>query len=84
MASCLNRDTKLHYVREPVSDKKKIPTEGVYMQCLNPNEFMAFCPKFSDDFTKLIYFGTKEKFISHTGNFQLRYLKWPPTSDKEC
>ena len=84
MNFCLNRDTKLQYVREPVFDKKKIPIEGVYMQCLNPSEFMAVCPRFSDDFSKLMYFGAKEKFISHCGNYQLRYLKWPPTSENEC
>jgi hypothetical protein len=27
-----------------------------------------------------MYFGTKDKFISHCGNYQLRYIRWPPTS----
>ena len=69
MNYCLNRDTKLYYIRDPVSDKKKVPAEGVYMQCLNPSEFMAVCPRFSEDFSKLMYFGTKDKFISHCGNY---------------
>ncbi len=83
MNYCLNRDTKLYYIREPVFDKKKLPTEGLYMKCLNPLEFMSINPKFSDDFSKLLYIGTKDKFISHTGNFQLRYLSWPITSDEQ-
>lgn len=27
-----------------------------------------------------MYYGTKDKFISHCGNYQLRYLRWPPAS----
>ena len=79
MNFCLNRDTKLYYLREPVFDKKQLPEDtSQYMQCLNGEEFMAINPKFSEDFSKLLYFGAKDKFISHTGNFQLRYLSWPP------
>ena len=68
MNFCLNRETKLHYIREPLFDKKKVPAEG-YIQCLNPDEFMSISPKFSEDFSKLMYFGTKDKFISHCGNY---------------
>lgn len=53
------------------------------MKCLNSEEFMAINPKFSDDFSKLLYIGTKDKFISHTGNFQLKYLSWPITSESQ-
>jgi hypothetical protein len=80
MNFCLNRETKLHYIRDPVFDKKKVPAEGVYMQCLNPTEFMSVCPRFSDDFSKLLYYGTQERFLSHCGNYQMKYLKWPPAS----
>jgi len=68
MNFCLNRDTKLYHIADPVFDKKKLPAES-YMRCLNPSEYMAINPKFSDDFSRLIYFGAKDKFISHTGNF---------------
>ena len=44
---------------------------------------MAVQPKFSDDFSKLVYIGTKDKFLSHSGNYQLRYLRWPPSSPAE-
>jgi hypothetical protein len=76
MNFCLNRDTKLYHLKDPVFDKKNLPSEG-YIQCLNPDEFMSIGPKFSHDFSKLLYIGAKDKFISHTGNFQLRYLRWP-------
>jgi len=32
---CLNKDTKLYYVPEPVFDKKKLP-ESNYMKCVTP------------------------------------------------
>ncbi len=80
MNFCLNRDTKLYHIRNPVSDSKDIPAEG-YIECLNPNEFMAIVPKFSQDYSKLLYIGAKDRFISHTGNFQLRYLEWPQKTD---
>jgi hypothetical protein len=87
MNFCLNRDTKLYYVKEPVYEKKQVQTEESssrqYMQCLSSDEFMSVNPKFSDDFSKLLYIGAKEKFISHTGNFQLRYLSWP-IKEGEC
>jgi len=81
MNFCLNRDTKLYHIRSPVHDSKDLPAEAGYVTCLNPTEFMSICPKFSDDFSKLLYVGAKETFISHTGNFQLRYLKWPPEAE---
>ena len=34
-------------------------------------------PRFSQDFTKLTYFGSETKFLSHTGNYQLKMLSWP-------
>jgi hypothetical protein len=74
--------TRLYHIKEPIYEKKNIPEDkSQYMKCLNEDEFMSINPKFSDDFSKLLYIGTKEKFISHTGNFQLKYLSWPITSD---
>lgn len=34
-------------------------------------------PKFNPDFTKLCFFGSQQKFISHSGNYQLRQYDWP-------
>lgn len=83
MNFCLNRDTKLYYIAAPIFDKKNLPKEGEeYIKCLNPNEYMSVSPKFSDDFSKLLYFGSKDVFISHSGNFQLRSLKWPITQEE--
>lgn len=78
MNYCLNKDTKLYYIREPISDKAKLSDKPEdYYQCLNPQEFSSFMPKFSRDHTRLLYFGTTEKFISHSGNYQMKYFNWP-------
>ena len=78
MNYCLNKDTKLYYIRNPVSDKAKL-SEGAsdYVKCLNPNDFMSVMPKFSKDFSRLMYFSATDKFISHSGYYQLKYFKWP-------
>lgn len=34
-------------------------------------------PKFNQDFTKLAFFGSKQKFLSHSGNYQLSQFAWP-------
>ena len=44
---------------------------------------MACQPRFSEDYTKLLYYSKKEEFLSHTTNYELRYLKWPKTSNEE-
>jgi hypothetical protein len=47
---------------------------------------MAMQPRFSEDFTKLVYFGRETKFLSHTSNYQLMMIPWPtqanPTSSE--
>jgi hypothetical protein len=45
MSFCFNRDTKLYYIEEPVNDKKEV--KDGYVKCLNPDEYVAFTPKFS-------------------------------------
>ena len=52
------------------------------MHKLNPeSEYIAMRPRFSHDFTKLVYLGSDTKFLSHTGNYQLRLLTWPCTQN---
>jgi len=36
---------------------------------------MAIHPKFSPDFSHLVYIAN-DKFLSHSGNYQLKYLNW--------
>jgi len=70
MNFCLNKDTKLYYIREAITDKAKLDTKPEnYVSCINPSEFMSVMPKFSRDYSRLLYFGAKEKFISHSGNY---------------
>ena len=76
LSYCTNRPTHLYYIREPIFDKKKLTESGngatdiSYMQMLNPeSEYIAMRPRFSHDFTKLVYLGSDIKFLSHTGNY---------------
>jgi len=39
-------------------------------------------PQFSPDFSSLIYYGSEEKFKTHTGNYQLYSIGWPITSER--
>jgi len=39
---------------------------------------MAVHANFSKDYSKLLYLASEEKFLSHSGTYQLKYLKWPP------
>lgn len=82
---CLNKDNKLYYVRSPISDKKKFNAnnEKDYMHCLNPSDYMSFMPRFSKDFSRLMFYAAHEKFISHSGYYQLRYFDWPVASQQE-
>jgi hypothetical protein len=76
---CLNRPTSLYYITEPVTDKKKVDKESkTYMRRVNPEaEYLAMQPRFTRDFSKIAYIGRTEKFISHSGNYELKTLKWP-------
>ena len=57
---CLNKDSKLYYIQEPIFDKTKLAEKGDnYARCLNPDEYMAVQPKFSKDFSKLLYVGSR-------------------------
>ena len=75
---CLNKDTKLYYIKDPIFDQAKLSEKREnYIFCLNPEEFMSVIPRFSRDYSRLLYIGSKEKFLSHTGNYHMSYLNWP-------
>ena len=40
-------------------------------------EYLAMQPRFSKDFTRLVYIGRQEKFVSHSGCYELKLLQWP-------
>ena len=57
---CLNKDSKLYYIQSPIFDKTKLSEKGDnYFRCLNSGEYMAVQPKFSKDFTRLLYVGSR-------------------------
>jgi len=76
---CLNRPTSLYYIADPVFDKKKVDAENKsYIRRVNPeNEYLAMQPRFTRDFSKIAYIGRTEKFLSHSGNYELKTLSWP-------
>jgi hypothetical protein len=36
--------------------------------------------RFSKDYSKLCYFSSEKEFLSHTGNYQFKYIDWPSKS----
>jgi hypothetical protein len=53
------------------------------MRQINPeSEYLAMQPKFSKDFSRLAYVGRDEKFLSHSGTYQLKMLEWPSVSEE--
>ena len=72
MNVCLNRQTNLMYIREPVYEKtkekdQKFPPDNYQQNLSGANHFLALSPQFSYDYKRLVFFGSKEEFISHTG-----------------
>jgi hypothetical protein len=81
---CLNRPTQLYHITEPIFDKKKLTENEAYLRQINSEgEYVAMQPRFSTDFSKLAYIGRDEKFISHSGNYELKLIKWPGDSGTE-
>ena len=48
-----------------------------YVQCLNAGEYFGMLPRFSKDYSRLAYIGSTDKFLSHSGNYQLKAMDWP-------
>ena len=76
---CLNRPSVLCHIKEPKFKKE----EESEVTILNQGEYMAMQPKFSPDFSKLVYIGSKNKFVAHSSNFQLRSFDWPVKSESQ-
>jgi len=68
---CLNRPTQLYYIAEPISDKKKLTNDNdKYLVQVNPQtEYMVMHHRMSKNFKRLVYFGSTEQFLSHSGNY---------------
>ena len=45
---------------------------------LTGHEYFAMQPKFNSSFTSLMYYVVTDAFKTHTANYQLRSLAWPP------
>jgi hypothetical protein len=84
LSHALNRNTVLYYVRDPVFDtkpscnkRKQDYVDPSQFEVLNNGEYLAVQPRFSVDYSKLLYYSKPEEFLSHTTNYELRYLNWP-------
>lgn len=40
-------------------------------------------PRFSQDYSKLAFIASTNKFLSHSGNYQLKCMSWPFTSEQD-
>ena len=63
---CLNRSTKLLYVKEPKFSEEDSNKVENYIQVLSKSDYVGLGAQFSNDFSKLIYIGSEQKFISHS------------------
>ena len=73
---CTNRPASIYYIREPQFGKSFAQSES-YILNLGQGDFLQMFPKFNSDYSKLVFFGSEKKFLSHTGNYQLRQFDWP-------
>mmetsp|Transcript_33620 Transcript_33620/g.51820 ORF Transcript_33620/g.51820 Transcript_33620/m.51820 type:complete len:279 (+) Transcript_33620:947-1783(+) len=72
-------------MKKPVFDKKEakeLPED--YLQLLNKGDAFGLFPRFSPNFSKLVYVASSETFLTHAGNYQLKYLPWPKEEEKEA
>jgi hypothetical protein len=65
------------YCKDPVFKAEEADAQNDYLKVLNPGEYMGIQPRFNDDYTKLAFIGTTERFLTHSGNYQLKSLDWP-------
>ena len=80
----MNRPTALYYIPAPIFEKKELDKQENYLRQVNPtNEYLAMRPQFSKDFSQLTYIGRDEKFLSHSGTYQLKMISWPLDSSEE-
>ncbi|CAI2385869.1 unnamed protein product [Moneuplotes crassus] len=82
---CLNKPTKLYHLKkysQPESIKKDNEASQedsepfkYEIETLTEDYYFAGFPKFSDDYTYLAYFGSKEEFITHATSLELNVVK---------
>mgnify|MGYP006115151607 CR=1 FL=1 len=75
----------LMYVSDPQFKKEDLsskPTDN-YITILNRGEYVGMQPRFSKDFSRLCYVSSDSKFLSHSSNYQLKYLDWPVTQESK-
>lgn len=66
----------MYYVSDPLFKNDEADKAETYLVNLTPDNYMAMHPRFSEDYSVLSFIGSENKFLSHTGNYQLKYFKW--------
>ena len=68
----------LMYLKDPKYKKEEVPTPiEDYLSVLNPDEYLGMQARFSSDYSRLCYLSSDSKFLSHSSNYQLKYIDWP-------
>lgn len=78
---CTNRPMQLYHIKQPLYKKatkegENAPPEDYLRQITPEGDYLAMQPRFSKDYSKLAYIGSDAKFLSHTGNYQLKEIAW--------
>lgn len=81
---CLNRQSTVWYLQDPKFSKKEAEQETEYLVKLNDGDYFGMQPKFAKDYSKLCFVASEHKFLSHSGNYQLKSLEWPRQAESKA
>lgn len=73
---CLNHKAVLYYCKSPIFKKDSEVMPG-FLQALSEPDYVGMQPRFSDDYSRLAWFASTERFLTHSGNYQLKFREWP-------
>ena len=72
---CLNRKSSIWYVSDPKYSKQDADKEENYIAKLNEGDYFSMQPRFSNDYSRLCFVASEQKFLTHSGNYQLKSMK---------
>ena len=70
----MNRKSSLFFISDISKSKTVNLTEKL---------FTSFQAKFNEAFTKLAFIGVEHQFLSHTSNYHLFEMSWPPEDERK-
>lgn len=69
---CLNRKANLFFIKDPVFKKPDSDLAEDYIVKFAGDDFLQMQPKFNSDYSKLVFFGSPDEFLSHTSCYEMR------------